>query len=414
MSSTAPRAFLSARPRSTRARSLAPALLLALTAPVLAGCADNGRAEPAPESTSEAPATPTAEPSVGTGEYPRYVALGDSYTAAPLVPETDPSDGCLRSSGNYPSLVAEAFEGTALADVSCSGADTTSLIGVQRTFDGAAQPAQLDAVTEDTSLVTLSIGGNDFGLFSALVGGCAQLAQTDPDGSPCTDVGVGESTEVLAKIEQRVASVVEGIRDRAPDARILVVGYPQIVPQGDESCDALPLAAGTCPSPAPSTRDSPTRSPRARAARRPSTSTSTPSPRATTSAATTRGSPAATPSRARRWPSTPSPPSNRPWPRRSCASCAADPRRREVTHARPTRHSRTPERSLAHGWGLLVLQPADQPVQQVRETVAVLLAADHRDVGERRVLAGLGDVLLHRHPAVALGDVGRDQRVEGA
>lgn len=234
-------------PAPIRARSLAPALLLALTAPVLAGCADDGRAEPAAESTSEAPTSPSAEPSVGAGEYPRYVALGDSYTAAPLVPETDPSDGCLRSTGNYPSLVAEAFEGTALADVSCSGADTTSLIGVQRTFDGAAQPAQLDAVTEDTSLVTLSIGGNDFGLFSALVGGCAQLAQTDPDGSPCTDVGVGESTEVLAKIEQRVASAVEGIRDRAPDARILVVGYPQIVPQGDESCDALPLAAGDLP-----------------------------------------------------------------------------------------------------------------------------------------------------------------------
>jgi len=244
MRSPLPRAL----PRAlTRAQSLAPALLLALTAPVLAGCADDGRAESAPESTSEAPAAPSSEPSMGTGEYPRYVALGDSYTAAPLVPETDPSDGCLRSTGNYPSLVAEAFEGTALADVSCSGADTTSLIGVQRTFDGAAQPAQLDAVTEDTSLVTLSIGGNDFGLFSALVGGCAQLAQTDPDGSPCTDVGVGESTEVLAKIEQRVASVVEGIRDRAPDARILVVGYPQIVPQGDESCDALPLAAGDLP-----------------------------------------------------------------------------------------------------------------------------------------------------------------------
>lgn len=241
-----------ALPRAlTRAQSLAPALLLALTAPVLAGCADDGRAEPAAErtseSTSEAPVSPSAEPSVGTGEYPRYVALGDSYTAAPLVPETDPSDGCLRSSGNYPSLVAAAFEGTVLADVSCSGADTTALVGVQRTFDGAAQPAQLDAVTEDTDLVTLSIGGNDFGLFSALVGGCAQLAQTDPDGSPCTDVGVGEATEVLGKIEQRVASVVAGIRDRAPDARILVVGYPQIVPQGKESCDALPLAAGDLP-----------------------------------------------------------------------------------------------------------------------------------------------------------------------
>ena len=103
-------------PAMSRARSLAPALLLALTAPVLAGCADDGRAEPAAERTSEAPASPSAEPSVGTGEFPRYVALGDSYTAAPLVPETDRSDGCLRSSGNYPSLVAAAFEGTALAD----------------------------------------------------------------------------------------------------------------------------------------------------------------------------------------------------------------------------------------------------------------------------------------------------------
>ncbi|WP_298754570.1 SGNH/GDSL hydrolase family protein [uncultured Nocardioides sp.] len=238
---------LRAAARPLRLRSLAPVLLLALAAPALAGCADDGRAEPASDRTSGATSAPSLEPSVGTGEYPRYVALGDSYTAAPLVPETDAGDGCLRSSGNYPSLVAAAFKGTVLADVSCSGADTTSLIGVQRTFDGAAQPAQLDAVTEDTSLVTLSIGGNDFGLFSALVGGCAQLAQTDPDGSPCADVGAGEATEVLAKIEQRVASVVEGIRDRAPDARILVVGYPQIVPQGKETCDALPIAAGDLP-----------------------------------------------------------------------------------------------------------------------------------------------------------------------
>ena len=64
-------------------------------------------------------------------------------------------------------------------EINQEGVQTLAAVLREGTFDGAAQPAQLDAVTEDTSLVTLSIGGNDFGLFSALVGGCAQLAQTD-------------------------------------------------------------------------------------------------------------------------------------------------------------------------------------------------------------------------------------------
>jgi len=226
--------------------------VLAVTALSLAlvGCgedasqdaSDSGSASP----TASGPASADAseDGATGTGEYPRYVAIGDSYTSAPLVPETDPEDGCLRSSGNYPSLVAAALEGTQLEDVSCAGADTTSLIGVQRTFDGLSRPPQLQAVTEDTSLVTVSIGGNDFGLFSTVVGGCAQVASTDPDGSPCTDVASEDGPEVLAKIEQRVSSVVQGVRGRAPEARILVVGYPQIVPQGDRSCPALPIADG--------------------------------------------------------------------------------------------------------------------------------------------------------------------------
>lgn len=235
---------------------------LALTATLavsLGGCSDGGSngsagdpgdagsSTPAPSATPSGSTAPGDGASMGTGEYPRYVALGDSYTAAPLVPDTDLQDGCLQSDGNYPHLVAEELEGTALVDVSCSGADTLSLVGVQRTSDGLTRPPQFDAVTEDTSLVTLRIGGNDFGLFSTLVGGCAQVARTDPDGSPCTDVASGEATEVLAKIEDRIASAVAGIQDRAPDARVIVVGYPQIVPQDDTSCAALPLATGDLP-----------------------------------------------------------------------------------------------------------------------------------------------------------------------
>jgi len=227
-----------------------PRLLAATVLSVaLVGCGEDASEQPsgsgsASPSASDPATTDASEDASATAEYPRYVAIGDSYTSAPLVPETDPQDGCLRSSGNYPSLVAAALEGTQLEDVSCAGADTTSLIGVQRTFDGLSRPPQLQAVTEDTSLVTVSIGGNDFGLFSTFVGGCAQIASTDPDGSPCTDVASEDGPEVLAKIEERISSVVQGVRGRAPEARILVVGYPQIVPQGDRACPALPIADG--------------------------------------------------------------------------------------------------------------------------------------------------------------------------
>jgi len=54
-----------------------------------------------------------------------YVALGDSYTAAPLVglPSASPIL-CGRSTANYPSLVARAIHPSAFLDESCAGAAT--------------------------------------------------------------------------------------------------------------------------------------------------------------------------------------------------------------------------------------------------------------------------------------------------
>src|SRR3954469_3865632 len=61
----------------------------------------------------------------------RYVALGDSYTAGPLIPNQslDPL-GCLRSDANYPHRVAPAV-GMSLVDVSCSGAETGDMTAAQ-------------------------------------------------------------------------------------------------------------------------------------------------------------------------------------------------------------------------------------------------------------------------------------------
>lgn len=228
------------------------AAIAAVAAPlVLAGCGGGTSAEPgAPASSaasSSAPSSGASTPSPTLGaDAPVMVSLGDSYTAAPLVPDTDTTDGCLRSTGNYPHLVAAEL-GYRLTDVSCSGATTTALVGVQSTADGGTQAPQFLAVTEDADVVTLSIGGNDGDLFATLVGQCSLLAQDDPSGTPCSDRFGGDDAapaKALRVLPGHLEAAVAGIRDRAPDARVVVVGYPQIVPATGSCPELLPIAEG--------------------------------------------------------------------------------------------------------------------------------------------------------------------------
>ena len=175
--------------------------------------------------------------------YDDYVALGDSYTAAPFVPSRRPAKGCERSTGNYPSLVAERI-GATLEDRSCSSASTDDMTGKQRPN---LEP-QLDAIDSGTDLVTLSIGGANDKLFPILVGGCSGVRQQDPDGAPCKEsLNKSGSDELLSRIdgiEEDIVDVLEEIERRGPNARVLVVGYPAIFPEQGSCPDLLPLAAG--------------------------------------------------------------------------------------------------------------------------------------------------------------------------
>lgn len=213
--------------------------LIALTCvgALLAGCGSDPESAPPP-----GPAEATGSPASAPTAYDRYVALGDSYTAAPLVPPTDTSTTCLRSGVNYPALVAEAMAGTELTDVSCSGAATENMTAPQRGMTGAVPP-QFDALRRGTDLVTIGLGGNDDGLFAAVLGQCTELASSDPTGSPCSARFEGQTDASLDEIRSNLADVVSGVRERSPKARILLVGYPQIVPESG-SCDDLPLAEG--------------------------------------------------------------------------------------------------------------------------------------------------------------------------
>ena len=179
-------------------------------------------------------------------EIERYVALGDSFTAAPLVPTTDLADGCFRSDSNYPALVAEQLDVTELVDVSCSGARTRDLTGRQATVRDASVPPQLRAVDRDTDLVTLGIGGNDFDLVHTLVGTCSRLGLDDPTGSPCSDRLEDRGVDLLARtdhISDRVEDAVRRVQRRAPEAAVVLVGYLRLAPE-DGRCRDLPFAPG--------------------------------------------------------------------------------------------------------------------------------------------------------------------------
>ncbi|WP_239456355.1 GDSL-type esterase/lipase family protein [Nocardioides solisilvae] len=177
--------------------------------------------------------------------YDHYVALGDSFTAGPLIPPTALIP-CARTTRNYPRILAARL-GVALTDVSCSSARTEHMANPQAGIGGTAPP-QFDALRPDTDLVTLGIGGNDGGLFGTLIDRCPELAETDPQGSPCRDEftqgGVDLMAAKITKTKADVLDVLDGIRERSPEAEIAVVGYLRLMPEtGSCTNGAVPMTS---------------------------------------------------------------------------------------------------------------------------------------------------------------------------
>lgn len=222
---------------------------LAVLLGVLAGCSGSSA-----DTSGTTPASPAPSPSAVTTEM-QYAALGDSYSAAPFVPQTDLADGCFRSSGNYPSLVAEALGIRDVRDVTCSGADTDDVSGRQSVAAGRGTvPPQVKAVTSETDLVTIGIGGNDENLFATLVHQCTTVPA---GGSSCLDLvgppGAGPS-DVIRRIERRVTAVLDLVHDRAPDALVVLVGYPRLVDPA-RPCGRIPIDSAELPTVAAFERD---------------------------------------------------------------------------------------------------------------------------------------------------------------
>jgi lysophospholipase L1-like esterase len=176
---------------------------------------------------------PASAQAPGNGHGTDYVALGDSYTSGPGIPQQVDA-GCARSDHNYPSLVAARRQVSGFDDVSCAGATTAEMWQAQGT-----NAPQLDAVRRDTDLVTLQIGGNDVG-FGPIIGTCARLAAQDPTGNPCersyNAAGYDQLALAIVQTAPKVARVLRAVHARAPHARVVVVGYPDLLPDDGSGC----------------------------------------------------------------------------------------------------------------------------------------------------------------------------------
>lgn len=175
----------------------------------------------------------------------RYVALGDSYSAASGVLPIDLSaPQCLRSTRNYPHVIAGAI-GAQLKDVTCGAAETGDFFESQ--YPGTAP--QLEAVTPDTQLVTMTIGGNDSGVFINAILSCGAAGlSTLGQGSPCKDrYGSSFEDTINTTTYPALVKALDAVRAKAPAAPVGVLGYPWIMPASGSCFTKMPVAKGDVP-----------------------------------------------------------------------------------------------------------------------------------------------------------------------
>lgn len=176
----------------------------------------------------------------------RYVALGDSYSAASgvLPPDSTAPPQCLRSTANYPHVIAAAI-GAELTDVTCGGAETADFFQPQY----AGVPPQLDAVPADAGLITMTIGGNDGGVFVDSIVQCGQAGlSTLGAGSPCKDrYGSTFEDTIRSTTYPSLVNALRAVRAAAPEAEVAVLGYPWILPRTGGCFDRMPVAEGDVP-----------------------------------------------------------------------------------------------------------------------------------------------------------------------
>jgi lysophospholipase L1-like esterase len=153
-----------------------------------------------------------AAPAASAASSVNYVALGDSYSSGVGAGNYISSSGsCERSTNAYPEQWAGANAPATFVSVACSGASTADVIN-----------SQLPALSPGTTLVSLTIGGNDAG-FSSVMETCVLLPT-----SSCLHAVSSAEAFISSQLPARLNTTLQDIRARAPSARIVVLDYPDL------------------------------------------------------------------------------------------------------------------------------------------------------------------------------------------
>ncbi|GAA3197569.1 MULTISPECIES: SGNH/GDSL hydrolase family protein [Streptomyces] len=167
--------------------------------------------------TGASAATAAERPLAATG----YVALGDSYSAGVGAGSYDSASGsCKRSTKSYPALWAAANSPSSFDFTACSGAKTGDVLN-----------GQLAPLSSSTGLVSISIGGNDAG-FADTMTTCALQGESACLAAVSKAVGYIDNT-----LPGQLDGVYSAISQKAPSARVVVLGYPHFYKIGG-SCIA--------------------------------------------------------------------------------------------------------------------------------------------------------------------------------
>jgi lysophospholipase L1-like esterase len=175
----------------------------------------------------------------------RMVALGDSFSSgqgAGRYHRGTDGDGntCFRSDGAWPPLVARALGWMPVAFVACSGAHSAEVIRDDTRIHDEKErnQSQIGHIPDNAQLLTLTIGGNDIG-FSSVVKACVLgNCKTKFDGS-----SGDELNRRIADLRKRLPDVYREVIRAAPGAKLVVVDYPRLLPQGSREERARNCAA---------------------------------------------------------------------------------------------------------------------------------------------------------------------------
>lgn len=158
-----------------------------------------------------------------------YVALGDSYSSGVGAGDYDSGSGaCKRSANAYPKLWNAAHDPGSFTFAACSGATTDTV-----------KSDQLDALDSGTSLVSITVGGNDVG-FSGVMSGCVTQSNAD-----CLSAIDDAEARMDDDLPGALGSLFTAIGGKAPSAHVVVLGYPHLYHISDSYCAGLSDAKRT-------------------------------------------------------------------------------------------------------------------------------------------------------------------------